>query len=118
MSEEVVLQNGRGKGTAVYGRKRPFGTSTVRMNGARYKFLARPAGAGNEHVSRGGRDPANCSINFQHLRTSSDNRRLRGKAVLRRVAACLLRPRRLSQQREQVIDQKRFAQGFKCSSGY
>src|SRR5260370_29189441 len=102
MSEEVVLQNGLGKGTAVYGRKRPFGTSTVHMNGVRYKFLARPAGAGNEHVSRGGCDPANCSINFQHLRTSSDNRRLQGKTVLRRVAACLLRPAQLLQHSGQL----------------
>src|SRR5258708_11325728 len=34
------------------------------------------------------------------------------------MAGCLPRPCQLSQQREQLIDQKRFAKVFECSAGY
>src|SRR5258708_5928029 len=74
MSEQLALQNGLGEGAAVDGSESHLGACAVCMNRSCYKFLARPAGTGNQYVGRAGRDPCNGSINFQHLPTSSTNR--------------------------------------------
>src|ERR1700730_7828976 len=104
MSEQFALQNGLGEGAAVDGSKSHLGTCAVCMNGSCYKFLARPAGAGNEDVSRAGRDSCHGSINFQHLRTSSNDRRLGSKTVFWRVPGRFPWPGQLARQREQIIN--------------
>src|SRR5260370_41605641 len=64
MSEQLALQNGLGEGAAVDGSKSHLGTCAVCMNGSCYKFLARPAGTGNQYLGRAGRDPCNGSVKF------------------------------------------------------
>src|SRR5258708_24118369 len=81
MSEQLALQNGLGEGAAVDGSESHLGACAVCMNRSCYKFLAGPAGTGNQYVGRAGRDSCNGSINFQHLPTSSNDRRLGSKTV-------------------------------------
>src|SRR5258708_27493958 len=105
MSEQLALQNGLGEGAAVDGSKSHLGACAVCMNRSCYKFLAGPAGTGNEDISRAWRDSCHGSIDFQHLRTSSNDRRLGSKTIFWGVPGRLPWPCQLAQQREQFIDQ-------------
>jgi hypothetical protein len=68
VAEELAFQDLLGDGGAVHGDHFLLAAQAVLVNGARDQLLARPAGPGDQHRSRGGRDLADALEDVAHDR--------------------------------------------------